>query len=243
MTRSSANWAAQPGGYDALHCERRIWPSDSPHGIPSLQPQRFDLPADFRLLPYRSRLDRLDPNRDLCHFYLDDYRFESTWTRLDVGARHVAGYFATLTPDFSLYPDWPIAAQLWNTYRSRWLGRFWQEGGLRVIPTVNWSDWRSFAFCFEGIPLGQLLSIGTADCRRAHVQRRFDLGLWAMLERLQPRALIVYGHLQPRHRRRIERDGCHILEIAPAWEQWRTRSGSTLDITESRSDQAAPTAR
>ena len=117
MTRSSANWTAYPGGYDALHCERHIWASDSPLGIPMLQAQTFDVPLDFRLLPYRSRLDRLDPDRDCCHFYLDDYRFESTWTRLDIGARHVAGYFATLTPDFSLYPDWPLAAQLWNTYR------------------------------------------------------------------------------------------------------------------------------
>jgi hypothetical protein len=72
-------------------------------------------------------------------------------------------------PDFSLYPDWPIAAQLWNTYRSRWLGRYWQQGGLPVIPTVNWSDQRSFPFCVDGIETGQLLSIGTADCRHAHV--------------------------------------------------------------------------
>ncbi|MBK5938304.1 hypothetical protein CCR96_03275 [Halochromatium roseum] len=61
-----------------------------------------------------------------------------------------------------------MAAQLWNTYRSRWLGRFWQEGGLRVIPTVNWSDQRSFTFCFDGIETSQILSIGTADCRRGH---------------------------------------------------------------------------
>ncbi|MBK1706079.1 hypothetical protein CKO40_16340 [Halochromatium glycolicum] len=147
MTRSSANWSAHPGGYDALHCERHVWPSDSPHGIPSLLPQTFDLPPNLRLLPYRSRLDRLDPTRDRCHFYLDDYRFESTWTRLDIGARHVAGYFATLTPDFSLYPDWPLAGQIWNTYRARWLGRYWQAGGLPVIPTVNWSDTSSTSYC------------------------------------------------------------------------------------------------
>jgi hypothetical protein len=64
MTRSSANWTDRPGGYDALHCERAIWPSDSPFGIPDLLPQTFDLPPDVRLLPYRSRLDRLDRDRD-----------------------------------------------------------------------------------------------------------------------------------------------------------------------------------
>ncbi|MEA3644057.1 MAG: DUF4417 domain-containing protein, partial [Lamprobacter sp.] len=96
LTRSSANWSVKPGSYDALHCERAIWPSEEgAYVIPALLPPTFDLPPDFRLLPYRSRLDRLD-----------------------IGARHVAGYFATLTPDFSRYPDWPLAAQLWNTYRS-----------------------------------------------------------------------------------------------------------------------------
>jgi hypothetical protein len=40
-----------------------------------------------------------------------------------MGARHVASYVATLTPNFTLYPDWPSAAQICNTYRNRWLGR------------------------------------------------------------------------------------------------------------------------
>jgi hypothetical protein len=167
-------------------------------------------------MPYRSRLDRLDRHRDLCHFCLDDYRFEPAWTQPDVGARHVAGYCAACTPDFSLYPDWPIAAQVWNTYRSCWLGRYWQDGGVRVIPTVNWSDHRSFAFCFDGIPSRQILTIGTADCRRAHVERRFSAGLSAMLQRLEPAALIVYGRLRPAHRRRIERADRHLHEVAPA---------------------------
>lgn len=99
MTRSSANWVTFPGGNDTLHCERRIWPSDSPLGIARLQPQSFDLPADFRLMPYRSRLDRLDRRRDICHFNLDDNRFEPTWTQPDIGSRHVGGYFSTSTPD------------------------------------------------------------------------------------------------------------------------------------------------
>ena len=44
-----------------------------------------------------------------------------------------------ITPDFSLYRDWPVMLQQWNVYHSRWVGRFWQEHGLRIIPTVNWS--------------------------------------------------------------------------------------------------------
>ncbi len=168
------------------------------------------------MLPYRSRLDRLDPARDLCHFYLDDYRFEAVWNRPAPGARHVAGYFATCSPDFSLYPDWPLAAQIWNTYRSRWLARYWQAGGLRVIPTLNWSDAASFAFCFDGIPSGQILTIAVADLRRPHVERRFRAGLEAMLARLRPRQLLVYGRLP-------YDPGCPVIEVRPDWAPWRRR--------------------
>ena len=138
--------------------------SSSPLGFPDLLPQDFSrLPDSFRLLPYRTKGTR--PSADICHFYLDDYRFEATWNRPGPGYRHVERYWGTHTPDFSLYPEWPAVAQQWNTYRTRWLGRFWQERGLRVIPTVNWSDNDSLEWCFTGIPLGQILSIGHPEIR------------------------------------------------------------------------------
>ncbi|MCF7991094.1 MAG: DUF4417 domain-containing protein [Thiohalocapsa sp.] len=223
MTRCSANWRGRPGNFDALHCGR-LFPSTSAHGIPDLLPQDWALPDDFRLRPYRSRLDRLDPRRDVCHFYLDDYRFEPVWSRPEAGLRHVCGYSAACTPDFSLYPDWPPAAQVWNTYRSRWVGRWWQAHGVHVIPTVNWSDRASWAFCFDGIPAGQLLTISTADCRRSHVERRFLEGVGAMLHRCRPCALIVYGRLRRNARRLVESAGCRLIEVRPDWERLRTVS-------------------
>lgn len=213
MTRSTANWTGRPGSFDPLHCSRLL-PSSSPHGIPDLQPQTFDLPASLRLMPYRSRLDRLDPARDICHFYLDDYRFETAWNRIEPGWRHVRAYYAACTPDFSLYPQWPRAVQLWNTYRTRYLGRYWQERGCRVIPTVNWSNRASYDFCFDGIPPGQIVSLSVSDLRRPHVERRFRDGLAQMIERLRPRLLLIYGRL------RFD-PGCERIEIPPAWEHLR----------------------
>jgi len=212
-TRSSDNWLRKPGGFDPLRCDR-LFESSSSFGIPDLLPQTFAIPEDCRLMPYRSRLDRLDQDRDICHFYLDDYRFEPTWNRIEPSWRHVSGYFATMTPVFSLYASWPTALQIWNTYRSRWLGRYWQERGCNVIPTMNWSDEASFDFCFDGVPQGQVLSISVADLRRPHVEKRFRDGLDAMLERLSPRLLLVYGQLP------FALD-CPVLEFAPAWCELR----------------------
>lgn len=219
-TRSSDNWLGKPGGFDALRCAK-LWPSYSTFGIPLLLRQDFELPEGLRLLPYRSRLDRLDSERDVCHCFLDDYRFESTWNAPEVGLRHVSGYFAACSPDFSLYPQWPKAAQIWNTYRARWVARVWQERGVRVVPTVNWSDPASFEFAFDGIREGQTLAISTADFRREHVARRFGAGLDALLQRLRPTTLLVYGRLKCRHRDACDYAGCRVIEVAPAWERLR----------------------
>lgn len=202
---------------DALHCHARRFPSSTPFGIPDLLPQgeAFSLPEDLSLRPYRSRRHRLDPSRDVCHFYLDDYRFEPAWSRPGPATEHVRGYCAVCTPDFSLFPEWPIAAQIWNTYRSRWLGRLWQGAGVPVIPTVNWSDGRSFDFCFDGIPRGQVVTIAVADLRKPTVERLFRAGFEMMLERLSPRLVLVYGRLRGD-------PGCPVLEFAPEWERLRS---------------------
>ena len=170
-------------------------------------------------MPYRTRRPR--PDSDICHCYLDDYRFESAWHRPIEGAGHAARYYAACTPDFSLYPTWPTAVQIWNTYRSRWVGRWWQAQGLRVIPTVNWSDEQSFGFCFDGIPRYQILTLAVADLRKPHVAERFRLGVEAMVDTLSPRLLLVYGRMpfDP---------GCNVLEIPPGWVGLRQLRGVTL---------------
>src|SRR5690554_1233719 len=178
-------WTCKPGGWDTTGT-REVFPSTSPLGIPDLVPQDFTaLPDDLRLQPYRTK--RVDERRDLCHFYLDDYRFETTWNKPNAALIHLRRYWAVMTPDFSLYPQWPAVVNQWNTYRSRWLGRWWQSQGLRVIPTVNWADTASHAYCFDGIPPGQIVSIGVPDTRRPHVVKRYGAGVDVMCERLEPR--------------------------------------------------------
>ncbi|MFO8045934.1 MAG: DUF4417 domain-containing protein [Halomonas sp.] len=164
------------------------------------------------LQPYHTK--HVDDSRDLCHFYLDDYRFETTWNKLNAALIHLRRYWAVMTPDFSLYPQWPAVVNQWNTYRSRWLGRWWQRQGLRVIPTVNWSDEASHAYCFDGIPPGQIVTIGVPDARRQYVVERYRDGVDAMCERLSPRLVIVYG----RSPMAIEAPS---LEVVPDWYQLR----------------------
>ena len=192
MTRSSRNWQSLPGNFDPLHIHRRHYPASNPWGFPDLLPQTFTLPEPLRLLSYR---DSEDHTAAFCHFFLDDYRFESVWNKPDTALNRIRGFYGALTPDFSLYTDWPLLIQQWNHYRRQWLGRYRQEHGIKVIPTVNWSTPDSFDWCFTGIPPGQIVALAVPDMRRQRVKAAFMAGFSAMQTALQPTRLLVYGHL------------------------------------------------
>ncbi|MEW6360363.1 MAG: DUF4417 domain-containing protein [Planctomycetota bacterium] len=202
---------------------RRVFESSNRWGIPDV------LPQDFGRCILRLPLHRYSTvhRKGVCHFFLHDGRFESVWTRPALGLKAVQGYAAVLTPDFSLFRDRSLAEHVWNTYRNRWIGRWWQEHGLRVIPTVSWAEARTFHFCFEGIPKGQIVAVATFGLADRTTRRFFIHGLERMLERLEPTGLIVYG---------IPPKGFPLASLIPSscrcafhphqWQEWTMRAAS-----------------
>jgi hypothetical protein len=149
------------------------------------------------------------------HFFLDDYRFESVWQRPRKALSALAPYQTVLTPDFSLYQQWPLALQLFNTYRNRWCGAFWQSQGFTVIPTISWSAAESYDFCFLGVARRSLVAISTVGVAwsRPLEKRLFLDGFTEMVRRLQPSAVLCYGRVPER---------CHeladIITYPTRWE-------------------------
>ena len=230
MTRSSRNWQRPPGGFDPLHIRRRHYASSNPWGFPDLLPQDFTLPHPLPMRSYRERDDSGQRHAAaLCHFFLDDYRFESVWTNPDTALQRLYRFRGALTPDFSLYADWPLAVQQWNHYRRQWLGRYWQEHGLRVIPTVNWSTPDSFDWCFTGIPPGQIVALAAPDLRQARVKAAFSAGFHAMQAALQPTRILVYGNLPFHH---------DLAQTFPTdWQAMRQRLQSSAEQPHGRTRQ------
>lgn len=200
-TRSSDRWNVKPGSWDKLNMQYQF-DSTNKYGIPDLKaPTLIELPEPPTcLIPYnirvRSELGYVDA---AMHFFLDDYRFELVWTKPHQTLQRIKQAWLALTPDFSLYADWPLAAQIWNTYRSRWCGAFWQSHGLVIIPSVAWSDRRSFDFCFEGISYRSPVAISTQGMKfDTATTRRFEEGYSEMINRINPRFIICYGKLEER---------------------------------------------
>ena len=99
-----------------------------------------------------------------------------------------------LTPDFSLYLDMPVAMKIWNTYRSRLLGAYWESQGISVIPTVSWAEKESFDYCFDGLAKHSVLAISSVGVSSSPTATKiWQAGMDEMIERLEPTAIVWYG--------------------------------------------------
>ena len=159
--------------------------------MPLLEPFGKGLP--MRLMPFNRAMTAT--RHDCCvHFFLVDYQFERVWRLPEKYLPVLKRFESVLSPDFSLLADMPLPLQVFNTYRNRFIGRWLQSQGVEVIPTVSWSDARSFAFCFDGIPAGGTVAISTVGTRKNEYARHlWERGATAMMERLKPSAVLVYG--------------------------------------------------
>lgn len=90
--------------------------------------------------------------------------------------------------------DMPMPMKVWNTYRSRMIGQFYQSCGIRVIPTVSWAEEETFKFCFLGIPKGSIVAVSTIGVKESKdALAVWRNGMYAMIKKVRPSKILVYG--------------------------------------------------
>ncbi len=72
------------------------------------------------------------------HCYTDDYRFESIWRKPELSLKRVLDLDLVIAPDYSVYPDAPAIVNRWQLHRSLAVFSYWQNMGVRVIPSISW---------------------------------------------------------------------------------------------------------
>ena len=88
----------------------------------------------------------------------------------------------------------PMPTKIWNTYRSRQIGAYYQSKGIKVIPTVSWAEPETFEFCFLGIPKGSIVSVSTVGVKKdPEALAIWQDGMKAMIEQIEPSTILVYG--------------------------------------------------
>lgn len=128
------------------------------------------------------------------HFYVDDYQFERVWNYPEKYTEILWEYDCILSPDFSLYMDMPMPMKIWNIYRSRQIGAYYQSKGIKVIPTISWAESDTFEFCFKGIPEGSIVSISTIGVKESEDAKKiWSDGVTEMIKQIKPSTILIYG--------------------------------------------------
>lgn len=125
------------------------------------------------------------------HFFLDDYQFSRLWTYPKQYVNKLKEFDFVMSPDFSMYTDFPKALQIYSHFKKHWLGAYLQAHGVHVIPTISWSTPDSFEWCFDGEPKNSTVAVSSVGCN--NVIKEFVDGYNAMIAALNPSTIIFYG--------------------------------------------------
>ena len=160
-----------------------------------------------------------DPQNYIAHFYYDDFKFMQAWRNPDKYLERLRMFKAVISPDFSLYTDFPKALQILSCYRRQWCGAYWQFKGLDVIPDVVWGEESTFDWCFDGIPKRSTVAVSSVGVKKddewnGKENNLFVKGYNAMMERLEPTTVLYYGDM-------IDGVEGNIIRIPSFYEQRR----------------------
>ena len=163
------------------------------YDIPELLPVKVDNLENIPLQGFNFALKTKKPEKVGVHFFLHDYQFERVWNKPDRYAEVLSKFAYVLSPDFSPFADSPVAIQIYNTYRNRWCGRYWQELGISVIPTITIGNKFGLSYVFDGLPKNSIIAVSTMGEGRWG-QFKGIKSLWnTFLDKLEPQTILLYG--------------------------------------------------
>lgn len=168
-----------------------------------------------RMIPFsKAYHEKKDFDQWVC-FYEDDYLFERIWNQPSRYVKTLSKFEGVITPDFSIYYDMPFSMQLWNIFRSRTIGAWLQQQGIKVIPNIRFGDTRTFDCCCEGIPKHSVIAIGSLGCLKAKEYRAiFEKGVEHVVNILQPETVVFYG-AAPGNTPELKKLGVNVVIIKP----------------------------
>lgn len=196
---------------DFENLDKYLFLGTGKYNVPKIEPVK-NLP-EGEFIPVNFAKTEKNPKGKIVHCFTDDYQFSRFWNRPDDYINLLQKFSAVCSPDFSLYTNMPLAMQIYNHYRKHWLAAYWQMNGITVIPTIAWSTEDSYAWCFDGEPVGGVVavsSVGTQNNKEA--KRLFLRGYEEMMRQLRPERVILYGNVSD------ELEG-NVLRVKPFYEQ------------------------
>lgn len=166
-----------------------------------------------RLIPFDKAISTKDRS-GWVHFFIHDIQFarllKNPWRYLPI----LAKFDGVISPDCSVFWNYPLYRQLQSIGQSREIGAWLQRNGISVIPCVRWGKQDTFDFAFDGIEPGGTIAIGTVGAMRDKEARKvFEAGFVPMLESVKPKRIVVYGSKNSSVFLGVEKQGIEIIQF------------------------------
>ena len=166
------------------------------YDIPQLEPTYdYEIGEIKEWIGFNYVLSDKDPQGKAVHFFIDDYQFERVFNNPDKYIKKLQQYECVLSPDFSPYGDMPHVTQIFNHYRKHWCARYFQENGIKVIPTIRCStDERSLEWYLDGEPCEGVVAYSSMWIKEDTESYDIAKKEWCgMIEKLKPTKVFLYG--------------------------------------------------
>jgi len=173
-------------------------PVDGPWEVPILA--RLSLEhVPCQLVAFNDRGRAKQPRTSGIHFFRDDSAFQPVLQSPLAYVSTFSDYGATLTPDVTLGAGMNAWMKAQRVAYARMVGVVWELRGLRVIPTVRWTSTEDLDMVCSGIATQSVIAVSNYGSRRDPTLRNvFERNLPAVVERLSPVALMVFGSARSR---------------------------------------------
>ena len=171
--------------------------SNNKWNIPEIQGiSAVDEKVQFIGFNYAKTFEKAQRTEFGIHFFLDDYQFNRLWNNPNKYVPLLLKYRYVLSPDFSMFLDYPKAIQMWKHYQKHWIGAYLELFGIKVIPTIGWSDEESFEWCFDGEPKKSIVAVSSIGTQKQEESMSlFIKGYMEMKKKLKPKKVLFWGNI------------------------------------------------
>ncbi len=178
--------------------------------LPKIRPTYY---IPNRLISFSKAISSKDNNQWI-HFFEEDYLFERIWRNPKRYLKIIRRFNGVILPDFSLYRDMPLAMQIWNIYRSRAIGYWFQRNGIRVIPNIRFGDNRTYNICCDGIEKYCTIAVGAhGNIKNADDREIFLKGIDHVIRKLEPTVVVIYGFVPEKYIQKYQKSKIRIIQF------------------------------
>lgn len=182
--------------YENFLVARPLWAvfDEGRYGIPQIWNTSLskENASYSKILNFKNLTTKSNITNFIIENFAYDYDLETIWRNPFSKLKRLRKTLAVLTPDFSITPTMKKAQVIANTFKNRWIGCFYQQYSIDVIPTISWAQKWTFPICSQGIPLYNPVAISTIGVVDKEM---FLSGYNYFMNKIKPKYVICYGKI------------------------------------------------